>query len=204
MEKKNVIFLSVIAVATLLTAVIGTTFAYFTAQVGGNDTGNGMDITTAKMEVTYAQSSTISIDKLIPGQAIDPMKFTVTNTGGSAVDFNLAWTGVTKSWAVPEFSWTKGGSDEDIKYTLKSCDSNYANCEVIHDASVLPNADGVISTTKTLTLNSGETGNVGYYMLEVTFRDTGAAQDALQGQSFTGKVIVNAAVQSGYSAKLGQ
>ena len=32
MEKKNVIFLSVIAVATLLTAVIGTTFAYFTAN----------------------------------------------------------------------------------------------------------------------------------------------------------------------------
>ena len=33
MEKKNVIFLSVIAVATLLTAVIGTTFAYFTANI---------------------------------------------------------------------------------------------------------------------------------------------------------------------------
>ena len=204
MDKKNTVFLSVIAVATLLTAVIGTTFAYFTAQVGGNDTGNGMDITTAKMEVTYAQSSTISIDKLIPGQAIDPMKFTVTNTGGSAVDFNLAWTGVTKSWAVPEFSWAKGGSDEDITYTLKSCDSNYANCNVIHDASVLPNEDGVISTTETLTPNSGATGKVVYYMLEVTFRDTGAAQDALQGQSFTGKVVVNAAVQSGYSAKLGQ
>ena len=203
MEKKNVIFLSVIAVATLLTAVIGTTFAYFTAQVGG-DAGNGMDITTAKMEVTYAQSSTISIDKLIPGQAIDPMKFTVTNTGGSAVDFNLAWTGVTKSWAAQDFSWTKGGSDDDITYTLKSCDSTYATCEVIHAASILPAADGVINTTKTLTLNSGSTGNVGYYMLEVTFKDTGAAQDALQGQSFTGKVVVNSAVQSGYSAKLGK
>ena len=38
MEKKNVIFLSVIAVATLLTAVVGTTFAYFTATVTGNET----------------------------------------------------------------------------------------------------------------------------------------------------------------------
>ena len=52
MDKKNTVFLSVIAVATLLTAVVGTTFAYFTAQDDGNATGNGMDITTAKMEVT--------------------------------------------------------------------------------------------------------------------------------------------------------
>ena len=33
MEKKNMVFLSVIAVATLLTAVVGTTFSFFTATV---------------------------------------------------------------------------------------------------------------------------------------------------------------------------
>ena len=32
MDKKNVVFLTVLAVATLLTAVVGTTFAYFTAS----------------------------------------------------------------------------------------------------------------------------------------------------------------------------
>lgn len=40
MEKKNVIFLSVIAVATLLTAVIGTTFAYFTASITTSNADN--------------------------------------------------------------------------------------------------------------------------------------------------------------------
>ena len=40
MEKKNMVLLTVIAVATLLVAVVGATFAYFTAtsETGGNDT----------------------------------------------------------------------------------------------------------------------------------------------------------------------
>lgn len=37
MEKKNTILLTVIAIATLLVAVVGATFAYFTAQVGVQD-----------------------------------------------------------------------------------------------------------------------------------------------------------------------
>ena len=46
MEKKNVVFLTVLAVATLLTAVVGTTFAYFTATVQGNGSATTTTITT--------------------------------------------------------------------------------------------------------------------------------------------------------------
>ncbi len=35
MDKKNTLLLTVIAVATLLVAIVGATFAYFTAQIGG-------------------------------------------------------------------------------------------------------------------------------------------------------------------------
>ena len=48
MEKKNVIFLSVIAVATLLTAVIGTTFAYFTANFTVSNKQNATSTVTTK------------------------------------------------------------------------------------------------------------------------------------------------------------
>ena len=42
MEKKNMVLLTVIAVATLLVAVVGATFAYFTATVtDSRDSGSG-------------------------------------------------------------------------------------------------------------------------------------------------------------------
>ena len=98
MEKKNVIFLSVIAVATLLTAVIGTTFAYFTATITGNETSKNVNVTTANMSVVYTQGKELSIANLVPGQAIPAMTFNVQNSGQSAVDYKLAWKDVKKSW----------------------------------------------------------------------------------------------------------
>lgn len=44
-NKKNTILLTVIAVATLLVAVVGATFAYFTAQ-GGTETSADVSVTT--------------------------------------------------------------------------------------------------------------------------------------------------------------
>ena len=41
MEKKNMVFLSVIAVATLLTAVVGTTFSFFTATATPDSNSRG-------------------------------------------------------------------------------------------------------------------------------------------------------------------
>lgn len=47
MEKKNTILLTVIAIATLLVAVVGATFAYFTASVTPqNETNNTVNVTT--------------------------------------------------------------------------------------------------------------------------------------------------------------
>ena len=53
MEKKNMVLLTVIAVATLLVAVVGATFAYFTAT----STTSGNDTTTS---ATTAQLATLS------------------------------------------------------------------------------------------------------------------------------------------------
>ena len=48
MEKKNTMLLTVIAVATLLVAVVGATFAYFSLSVGGNATTTAT-VTTGKV-----------------------------------------------------------------------------------------------------------------------------------------------------------
>ena len=69
MEKKNVVFLTVLAVATLLTAVVGTTFAYFTASVAGNTTATPTVITTANnLGITYEDGAEVKpATPVVPG-----------------------------------------------------------------------------------------------------------------------------------------
>ncbi len=68
MEKKNMIFLSVIAVATLLTAVVGATFAYFSAQAGsGAQTVTGAAAQIAGLNTTV--NGTIDFTGAMPGWA---------------------------------------------------------------------------------------------------------------------------------------
>ncbi len=51
MERKNMVLLTVIAVATLLVAVVGATFAYFTASTKAEDVGgNSANVTTNKLD----------------------------------------------------------------------------------------------------------------------------------------------------------
>ncbi len=55
MDKKNTLLLTVIAIATLLVAVVGATFAYFTAQNGNT--------VTANMQVTTSTTNTATISE---------------------------------------------------------------------------------------------------------------------------------------------
>lgn len=62
MEKKNTMLLTVIAVATLLVAVVGATFAYFTATSTG-DEATVVQVTTESLSSTTATGSgTIKLD----------------------------------------------------------------------------------------------------------------------------------------------
>ena len=57
-KKGNTVLLTVIAVATLLVAVVGATFAYFTASVAGNDTASSVVVKTAQIgTITYTNGN---------------------------------------------------------------------------------------------------------------------------------------------------
>ena len=57
MEKRNTLLLTVIAVATLLVAVVGATFAYFASS---SDTANtlDLDVTTVKSTASLTAGAT--------------------------------------------------------------------------------------------------------------------------------------------------
>lgn len=72
MEKKNTILLTVIAIATLLVAVVGATFAYFTAQVTTtNDKNNTVNVKTyALATVKMDYGNEVTNEGIYPGTTI--------------------------------------------------------------------------------------------------------------------------------------
>lgn len=128
-NRKNTILLTVIAVATLLVAVVGATFAYFTAQ-GGNTASNSITV-----ETEAAASSSFSIDKSISIMAnmdnfgevggktqSDTMTGTIKFTGATGdsitegLDFcytaTLAWTDMDADFV------DTGAAEEDLTLTV--------------------------------------------------------------------------------------
>lgn len=196
MEKKNVIFLSVIAVATLLTAVIGTTFAYFTANftVSNNDAvnsvktkklastniviGEAINSTTAYPGFKGAQELTIKGD----GDAGDvSAKAKITVTAATA-DF-----GSDVTWRLIEVPTS----------TTITCNSDVVNESQTggiqyHDnasCTGIPTQETVIlssSTSSTTTIDVAYNTNKKYYLL-VDYANNGD-QAAQMGKTFTVKV----------------
>lgn len=192
MEKKNMVFLSVIAVATLLTAVVGTTFSFFTATATPEDEKDYQNTTvnTATLGVVYAQEGAINLANAVPGATAN-YTLSVHNTSNVAIDFNLVWKNVTNTIAAVD---TNG----DVTYKIESCgtDSSCTSSPTVVQAETkLPEAGAeTITGASRLTINAGATN---YYRVTVTIKETNAQQNNLQGKSFSGQVQIGAAAQSG-------
>lgn len=98
MEKKNVVFLTVLAVATLLTAVVGTTFAYFTATITG--TSSTDTVTAANLSATYSESSnTITGTNITPGWSGSKTITIAADSGSNVpVPYELRLASMTNSF----------------------------------------------------------------------------------------------------------
>ena len=120
MEKKNVVFLTVLAVATLLTAVVGTTFAYFTATVTNTNTPTATTITTASdLGITYSDGDAISMTNIVPGEYTAEKTITVTNNSTTtAMHYQITWDSVTNGFQ------QGSGSTDDLVYSLTSGGTN--------------------------------------------------------------------------------
>lgn len=204
MEKKNVIFLSVIAVATLLTAVIGTTFAYFTA----NFTVSNQDNATSTVNTKTLVGTTVTLgapikptETVYPGfkgvQEVTvegtktgevPGKVTLTVTPTIATEF-----GTDIEWALYE-STTKITCNDPVTNTTADGAGNkvYQTTECTDVSSATPViAANTASAEKkyTLTVNAGETHK--FYLVAEYKNNTTTAQNSAQGKSFGFTVTAN-------------
>lgn len=175
-NKGQTIFLSVIGIATLLVAIIGATFAYFTTTM----TGTAGDVTaeTAKLgSATFtAEGVTAENTNILPG-----------------------WTSGAKTVEV-----SLGESDYDVQYTctlnVTSNGITDLTLAVAGDNAVAA-ANANVGTTATAikiaegTLKGGDTKTMTYTL---TFPETGGNQDLQQDQSVNATVSCSTAAGTVY------
>ena len=104
MEMKNNLLLTIIAIATLLVAVTGATFAYFTAQ-GGSGKLDNVSVETPKL-----QSATMT------NGAVDPLIITAQQMEKSAANYKGYSTTTTTK---PTVNFTSTGDGQKFCYTAK-------------------------------------------------------------------------------------
>ena len=74
--KKQILLLSILGVTTLLVAIIGATYAYFTTSMTGR---NGtINTTTAKIGAASFTAESVSVDKVLPEWTSGEKNVTVT------------------------------------------------------------------------------------------------------------------------------
>ena len=216
MEKKNTILLTVIAVATLLVAVVGATFAYFTATNSTSGNGGTADVTTDTVgAVNLAMEAvTISNELKYPGGfLVVGAKVTATDNDANN-DFDVTYTvnGTITNNTRTELNWTLYEITTEVTEPTTGCtleqtqvgnemrysyaDTCAANATITGGTRVDGGTVAAYSTeavTQPVTaaneaLKSSNSGTVTYYYLVVEYPDTDKAQDQDQGQTIAAEL----------------
>ena len=193
-NRGQTIFMSIIGVATLLVAIVGATFAYFTIQVSGNNTASSITITTADVAgVTFTDGAAITVANAYPGYS-KQKTFTIASAGGNAsssIDYIVEL--VTSNAQLSSASNTAN----EVYYTIVGSKPNGSTGTVYPATSTTANLPKSTGRTEVAhgTLKGNETHT---YTFTVGITERGVAQDTLQGKSYAGILQVSLATTEGY------
>lgn len=123
-NKGQTIFLSVIGIATLLVAIIGATFAYFSITVTGNEQASSIFVTTATLgQINFVDGTQIKWDKVNLEKGgtdkTESKTFTVENTATTALTNDVTYDVYMKVTANTISAAANGsaGAGASITYT---------------------------------------------------------------------------------------
>ena len=197
--KNNTVMLTIIGIATLLIAVVGATFAYFSAQVSGLEGQKEDVIKSATVGTTFIGGTEVTAANIYPKEeAWGTKKFSITSNSSTGVttsynislviDANDKADGVTpnKTFESGALSYTLTGDKEtgaSTPGTLASSNGEKAITELSAGKSILLG-------TATINGNAGKTVTQ-EYTLNFFFKDTGGDQNANQGAQFKGHIEIS-------------
>lgn len=198
------VFYAVVGVATLVVAIIGATFAYFSASTTNNTDVTGSTASRASLSMAITRVSDAgTAANMIPMLTADLQKGVTGTSSKSCVDAN----GNTVC-QVYKITVTNGSADIGINVkgtmNLASTGKNM-KWEVLTDATtvkadgavVAQGTDGVIVANQAL----AKSGSQDFYLV-VWLEETNEAQDADDaGKAFTGTVTFNGVNADGTESK---
>src|SRR5574344_2807557 len=176
MKKNNkLIVFGISTILLVVVAVVGLTYAFFTASVEGNDTAKETEITTGTLKLRLTDTNVMDMDNDMTGRT-ESKTFTVKNIGDTSASYDILLTDVSTSFI---------GSD--LVYTITSNNDGGSKTE-----TVLPNTDETI--IENVVIDAGITQT---YTLTITFKETGLDQNNNQGASYTGLIQISPRISSG-------
>ncbi len=182
-KDKQKLFLSVIAVLTLLVALLGTAFAYFSATVTGNEEASSVEVTTATMGISYINGNEIKMEKLFPGVSSGEKTFTIASMGATV---NQPYT---INWDIAEFNFQ---DKSDLVYSLSGTSDKGGMLLAEKIDEPMPTSIG----TTAIGDGSLKPEDTHTYSLNVKFKETGSNQNSNQTKTFIGKISVTSDITS--------
>lgn len=183
-NRSNTLLLTVIGVATLLVAVVGASFAYFTAQLTGSETETTISVGAGVLSIAYnGGPGFLSTEPLVP----------IPDPETPALDKTFSITGNNSTQTVMPYSvnlivQTNTFTASALKYTLDSTNTG-ANGQVLPDKTTTDIATGPHTISLGTGFFSGMINNsVHTYVLKIFFPDTGIIQDEDKDKEFTAYV----------------
>lgn len=182
--KGNTVLLTIIGIATLLVAVIGATFAYFTAILSGQEIEPSFTINSGTVGTVFDGGAAIVANNIVPSNdPIDTKVFTIKGNSASAttIYYDLGLVVSTNTF-----------SEGALKYTLTIDPSSSSNGTKAPEVTVqtnIPNSG--IANLGTGTFVGPTEGELAHkYRLTLYFPETNVNQDIDQGKIFYGHVSV--------------
>ena len=171
---RKVVLFSILAF--MLVLVVGTTYAYFTARVIGNDEAKNTQVYAGIMSLKLDGTQELNANNMLPG-ATKEVEFSVENTGTLTTTYELDMKEVYNDFS----------PKTDLVYTLEQ-DGN-----IITTETEAPSIDEILIPAVVIEPNKKQT-----YKLKLTFKETGKDQNTNQNKTFTGKIQISGIDSSNY------
>ena len=187
---KKIITSSILIILLIILIAFGVSYAYFQANVFGNESSNTISAGGATLKIEYSSDSTISANNIIPGWS-DTKYFQVkvTNTKQETINYNINLV-ISNS----NFYTTDAIGNSYLTYHLYECTSasdTTCSTELSNQTVIDINGTGT-KTLKQITNNKTETR---YYALKIEFpnQNNSQLQEGVDDNplSFNGYVTIN-------------
>lgn len=192
-QTANTIMLTVIGVATLLIALIGATFAYFSATVT-NNSNESVNITTATPVSLVYSGSTLALTNALPGNTTTNT-FTVQNPANSPtaqtydltiyIDSNNFATSTGDNLLITITGATSGSNSPTVGGDFASGAKDYSN-----GTTYGSNYSDTFVNDQRIAV-----GEIHTYTAILNFADTGVEDNTNQTKTFTSHINVEDAKQ---------